>query len=494
MPLNEPTTIAVLLLAAGILLAVAALFSRAASRFGVPGFLIFLVVGMLAGSEGVGGIPFEDYRLSFRLGTIALALILFDGGLNTPLGAVRRVAAPAGVLATAGVAGTAVLMACGARLLGFSWPTAMLLGAVVSSTDAAAVFAVLRSSGLQLKKRVAAILEVESGANDPLAVLLTMAAISIAAGEARGWALTLLALPLQLAVGAAVGWGVGAGGRVLLRRARMPAGGLYAVVTLAVAFVAFSLATLVWGSGFLAVYVAGMVLGHGDFPYKSGLKSFHDAAAWLSQVSMFLLLGLLVFPSRLVEIAPLGLALGLFLALVARPLVVWLCLAPFRYPWRESLYISWVGLRGAVPIVLATMPVLAGVPAAEALFSLVFFVVVTTAVVPGGTVGWATRRLGLASGRPAPPAAALEINSLVPLSGEILGFTIAEPTAACGATIAQLPFPPGTNAMLLLRGDELIAPKGDTRLQAGDHLFVFGQKEDRAFLELLFGHRGEDGT
>lgn len=494
MPLTEPTTIAVLLLVVGVLLVVSALFSRAASRVGVPGFLIFLAVGMLAGSEGIGGIPFEDYRLSFRLGTIALALILFDGGLNTPLVAVRRVAWPAGVLATAGVAGTAVVMASGARLLGLPWPTAMLLGAVVSSTDAAAVFAVLRSSGLKLKRRVGAMLEVESGVNDPLAVLLTLAAISLAAGEGRGWALTLLALPLQLAIGAAVGWGIGAGGRALLRRARMPAGGLYAVVTLAVAFVAFSLATLVWGSGFLAVYVAGMVLGNGDFPYKSGLKSFHDAAAWLSQVSMFLLLGLLVFPSRLVDIAPLGLALGLFLAFVARPLVVSLCLLPFRYPWRESLYISWVGLRGAVPIILATMPVLAGVPAAESLFDLVFFVVVTTALVPGGTVGWATRRLGLASAEPAPPPAALEINSLVPLAGEILGFTIAEPTAACGATIAQLPFPPGASAMLLLRGDELIAPKGDTRLEAGDHLFVFGQREDRAFLELLFGHRDEEGA
>lgn len=378
-------------------------------------------------------------------------------------------------------------MACGARLLGFSWTTALLVGAVVSSTDAAAVFSVLRSSGLQLRRRLGATLELESGLNDPLAVLLTTASVAYAADDGARGVWSLAALPLQLAIGAAVGVGVGAGARLLLRRARLPAGGLYAVLTLATALVSFSLATLLWGSGFLAVYAAGMALGNGDFPYKSGLRSFHDAAAWLSQVSMFLMLGLLVFPSRLLAVAPTGLALGLFLAFAARPVVVVLCLLPFRYGWRESLYVGWVGLRGAVPIILATMPVMAGVPAAEPIFHLVFFIVVVTAVVPGGTVGWVTRRLGLAADEPAPPAAVLEINSLQPLAGDIVGFTIAEPTAACGATIAQLPFPPGANVMLLIRGEELIAPRGTTLLEPGDHLFVFCKPEDRAFIDLVFG-------
>lgn len=493
MQLSDPIWIAVVLLTVGGLLALSAFFSRAAPRFGVPAFLIFLVIGVLAGSEGFGGIPFEDYRLSFRLGTLALVLILFDGGLNTPLSAVRAASWPAGVLATGGVLGTAAAMAWGAHFLGLPWRTAMLLGAVVSSTDAAAVFSVLRSSGIQLKRRVAAILEVESGANDPLAVLLTTAAIGIAEGEAGSWWITFAMLPVQLAIGALVGWGVGLGTRLTLRRAWLPAGGLYAVVTLAVALVSFGLATLVFGSGFLAVYVAGMVLGHGGFPYKSGLKSFHDAAAWLSQVSMFLLLGLLVFPSRLLTIAPLGLALGLFLSFVARPLVVLPCILPFRFPWRESVYISWVGLRGAVPIILATMPVLAGVPAAESLFSLVFFVVVVSSILPGATVGWATRKLRLASNEPAPPPAALEINSRIPLAGDILGFAIAEPTAAAGATLAQLPFPPGVNVMLLIRGNDLVAPKGSTRLEPGDHLFVFCKPEDRPFVELLLGHHEDEG-
>lgn len=487
MPSSEPTTLAAVLLTVGVLLILSALFSRASARFGVPGFLIFLVVGMLAGSEGIGGIPFDDYRLSFRLGTIALALILFDGGLNTPLAALRNAAAPAGVLATFGVAGTALAVACGARLLGFPWITALLVGAVVSSTDAAAVFSVLRSSGLQLRRRLGATLELESGLNDPLAVLLTTAFVAYAADDGASGLWTLAALPLQLVIGGVVGVGVGAGARLLLRRARLPAGGLYAVLTLATALVSFSLATLLWGSGFLAVYAAGMALGNGDLPYKSGLRSFHDAAAWLSQVSMFLMLGLLVFPSRLLDVAPTGLALGLFLAFVARPVVVFLCLLPFRYGWRQSLYVGWVGLRGAVPIVLATMPVMAGVPAAEPLFHLVFFIVVVTAVVPGGTVGWVTRRLGLATGEPPAPTAVLEINSLTPLAGEILGFTIAEPTAACGAMISQLPFPPGANVMLLIRGDELIAPKGTTLLAPGDHLFVFCKPEDRPFIDLLFG-------
>lgn len=224
--------------------------------------------------------------------------------------------------------------------------------------------------------------------------------------------------------------------------------------------------------GFLIFLVVGMLAG------SEGIGGIP---------SMFLMLGLLVFPSRLLAVAPTGLALGLFLAFVARPVVVFLCLLPFRYGWRESLYVGWVGLRGAVPIILATMPVMAGVPAAEPIFHLVFFIVVVTAVVPGGTVGWVTRRLGLASGEPAPPAAVLEINSLQPLAGDIVGFTIEEPTAACGATISQLPFPPGANVMLLIRGEELIAPRGTTLLGPGDHLFVFCKPEDRAFIDLLFG-------
>src|SRR5687768_11419892 len=325
--IHEPEATALLLATCGLLLGVSVVFSRASERINVPIALLFLGVGMLAGSEGIGGIEFDDYRFSFRIGVLALALILFDGGLNTPLSAVRRAAAPAGVLATVGVAGTAVLLAAGAHFLGLGWREALLLGAVVSSTDAAAVFAVLRGSGLQLKRRVGVTLEVESGINDPVAVILTTVLTQnlLTPGAAAGWRIPL-EIVVQLAMGAVVGAGVGYGGRYLLSRLTLQTGGLYPVMTLALGLVSFGLATLSHGSGFLAVYLAGLLLGNGPLPYRSGLLRVHDALAWLSQVGMFLILGLLVFPSRLLDVAAVGLGIAVLLGFLVRPVVVWLCL------------------------------------------------------------------------------------------------------------------------------------------------------------------------
>lgn len=492
MTLGEPTATAWLLLTVGILLVVCVLLSRVTTRAGLPVFLLFLGIGMLAGSDGIGGIAFEDYGLSFRLGTLALTLILFDGGLNTPLATIRKSIAPASVLATVGVAATAGLVALGGRLLGFSWPEALLLGAVVSSTDAAAVFSVLRGGGLRLEKRVGGPLELESGLNDPVAVILTTALTAVLAGEQdASWRL-LAVVPVQLVVGAGCGLLIGLGGRRLLRRARLPAGGLYAVLSLALAVLAFSLPTLLLGSGFLAVYVAGVVVGNASFPFRSGLLRFHDAIAWLSQVSMFLLLGLLVFPSELPQVAWVGLAMGLMLACVARPLVTLLCLLSFRFRLVESLYIGWVGLRGAVPIILATVPVLAGVPGAERLFNVVFFIVVLNAFLPGLTVPWLTRRLGLLSAEPPPPQAVLDIVSHQPLDGEILSFTVRPALPVAGAKIADLPLPQGSLVMLIVRGNRLVAPRGATSVEPGDHVYVFAMPQDRPLIQLLFGLAEED--
>ncbi|HEX5581626.1 MAG TPA: potassium/proton antiporter, partial [Gemmatimonadaceae bacterium] len=442
---TEPLPTAIALAIFGTLMLVSVLFSRASERFGLPVALIFLGIGMLAGSEGIGGIAFEDYALSYRLGTVALVLILFDGGFNTPLSAVRAVAAPAGVLATLGVIGTAALLAVGAHALGFDWPAAMLLGAIVSSTDAAAVFAILRSSGVHLKERVRATLEIESGANDPMAVILTtvVTASIVSSGAVFSWSVVLTIL-VQIVVGAAVGLAVGFGGRMLLRRARLASSGLYAVLLVGVAFLAFSLPTLMLGSGFLAVYIAAIILGNGALPYKAGLTRVHDALAWLSQVTMFLVMGLLVFPSRLLDVALVGILLALFLAVVARPLVVWLCLLPFKYPKRELAYICWVGLRGAVPIILGIFPVLAGAPGGERIFDIVFFVVVVTALVPGATVPWLARRLRLEADEPPPPQAVLEIESVQPLNGELVSYYVDDALAVAGARLADLPFPDGT--------------------------------------------------
>jgi cell volume regulation protein A len=298
-------------------------------------------------------------------------------------------------------------------------------------------------------------------------------------------------VPLQLAIGAVAGVALGRAGRLLLRVSRLPAGGLYPVLTLAFALLAFSVPTLLHGSGFLAVYLAGMVMGNGEVPYRSGVLRFHDAFAWLGQVTMFLVLGLLVFPSRLLEAAPVGLALGLLLAVVARPLAVFACLLPFRFPRRETVLIAWVGLRGAVPIILATFPVLEGVRGAERLFDLVFFVVVVSAIIPGGTVGWATRRLGLLSQGPAPPPAVLEMSTTRRLDGEIGVYYLEPATPVVGVGLADVPIPPGATLMLLVRGNELIPPRGETLLSAGDYVYVFCRKEDRPLVDLLFGEPEE---
>jgi len=488
MPTTEPFGTALLLATAGLLMGASVLFSRASQRIGVPIALLFLVIGMLAGSEGIGGIAFDDYGFAFRMGSLALALILFDGGLNTPLSALRRTWAPAGLLATVGVALTALLIAIPAHLWGLSWPEALVLGAVVSSTDAASVFAVLRGSGLQLKRRVGTTLELESGLNDPVAVILTtqLTANLLHPGSVSpAW--IAADVVRELVIGGALGTGIGLFGRELLRRNPLPTGGLYPALTLALALLAYGVTTLSHGSGFLAVYLAGMVLGNGPLPYHAGLLRVHDALAWLAQIGMFLLLGLLVFPSGLLEVAGPGLALALLLAFVARPFVVTLCLLPFRYPGREVLYIGWVGLRGAVPIVLATYPVLVGAAGADRIFHIVFFIVVVNALVPGATVAWVTRKLGLQATEPPAPQAVLAIESRLPLEGELMSFYIDDALVVAGVPLEQLDFPDGSSVTLIVRGNRLVPPRGSTTLEPGDHVYVLAQPEDRGLIQLIFG-------
>ncbi|HET9151368.1 MAG TPA: potassium/proton antiporter [Gemmatimonadales bacterium] len=492
MHLVEPNSTALLLLTAGVLLALSVLFSRASARFSMPVVLIFLLIGMAAGTPHIGGIVFQSFPAAFRIGTAALVLILFDGGLNTPYEAVRRTWKPAGVLATAGVIGTCLVLAGLAHLVGFRWQEALVLAAIVSSTDAAMVFSVLRGSGLQLKKRVGATLEVESGINDPMAFMLTIAFTQnlLATGSLSPWAVPLDIL-LQIAVGLGCGVLIGIGGRRVLGRLRV-ASGLYVAFTVALAFLAFGVATLVHGSGFLAVYVAGVVLGNGALPLRTSLFRVHDAIAWLSQITMFLILGLLVDTTALLDFAWAGLALGLALALVARPIVVTLCLLPFRYPAREVGYIAWIGLRGAVPIVLATFPLLAGAPGSERIFLMVFCIVVVSTIIPGSTVAWVTRWLKLESKEPPLPPALLNIESRTPLTGDLLGFHVDSGLAVAGVTLAELSLPDGAAVTLIIRGSDLIPPKGASRLEPGDHVYLVSRPEDRGFIQLLFGHPEED--
>jgi cell volume regulation protein A len=490
---NEPFATAVVLSAVGLLLLLAGLASPLPNRFGVPALLFFLLVGMLAGSEGIGGIPFEDYGLAFRLGNVALALILFDGGLNTPLPVVRRVLGRASILATLSVLLTALVLAGVGVALGLTPELAFLVGAVVSSTDAAATFAVLRGSRVRLKHSTAATLEVESGLNDPMAMFLTVVATEWVLGRidlaGAGWLFVQ-----QLVLGAAGGVLAGWLGRFVLHVVRLPAAGLYPVMTVAVAFLSFGATSLVNGSGFLAVYLAGIVLASGHLPYRAGVRRVHDSLAWLSQILMFVLLGLLVFPSRLIPNAGMGLALALALAYVARPLAVLPVLAPFRPPWREGAFVSWVGLRGAVPIVLAAYPVLRGVPSGDEIFHLVFFAVVVSALVPGATVGVVARWLGIARAEPPPQAASIELVSLREFPGEFVWYFVHAVSAVAGAYVRDLSLPEGSLVVLIVRAEGVVVPRGDTRLEPGDQVCAFVTPDARGLLDLLFGAGGDESA
>lgn len=491
--LPEPNATALLLALLGILLGASVVSSRASERTGVPTVLVFLLVGMLAGSEGVLGVQFDSYETAFRAGTIALVLILFDGGMNTPLRRVRPFWAPAASLATVGILITAGLTAVGGWLLGLPWEMALLLGAIVSSTDAAAVFSLLRGSGLTMQRRVGSTLELESGLNDPLAVLLTLAFTTAltAGGASVTWVGLALNVVVQLAVGAVGGWVIGRLGVELLLRLALRVTGLYPAVTVAIAFVSFGFTTLVGGSGFLAAYIAALIVGNSELPSRVGIARVHDALAWLSQIGMFLILGLLVFPSRLLEVAPLGLGVAAVLMLVARPVAVWLSLLPFRYSLKETLFLGWGGLRGAVPIILATFPVLRGVAGAERLFDLTFFVVVVSVLLTGGTLPLLLKRLGLEGDDPPPPPAVLEIISPRRLRGTLLSFHVAEELDLAGVPLSEIPFPEGSAVTLILRRDQLIVPKGHTVLEANDHVYVVTTPEDRPFVQLLFGRPEE---
>ena len=390
----------------GLLMLLTVLAGTLSSRFGLPALLGFLALGMLAGSDGFGGITFDDPIGAQNIGVLCLLFILFSSGLDTRWRTVRGAALPALLLATAGVMLSAGIVAGAAMwLLGFTALQGLLLGSVIASTDAAAVFAALRSGGLALRGEVQSLIELESGSNDPMAIFLVGAVLLLITVPGTSPLTLVPGFGLQMAVGAAIGFVGGAGMPLLLRRAKLHVGGLSLVVSIAAALLAYGAAQLLGGNGFLAAYVAGIVAGTREFPAKRTVSLFQDGLAWLAQVVMFLTLGLLVFPSQLPSVAGAGLAVTAVLMLVARPVSVFLCLAPFRaYGWRAKLFVSWAGLRGAVPIVLATFPVVAGIDGAQAIFNIVFFVVLVSSVIQGTTLGWLARRLHLQAPRaPAAP-------------------------------------------------------------------------------------------
>jgi cell volume regulation protein A len=473
-----------LILVGGLLLAVGLAAAKVADRVRVPGLLLFLGLGMLIGSEGLGGVEFDDAELTRTLGTIGLILILFEGGLTAGWHEIRPVFGVAVSLAVVGTILTALITGAVAIWI-FDLDTleGLIIGAAVAATDSAAIFAVLRGS--RLRRRVARALEGESGMNDPVALLLVTGFIDWIELPDYGAVDMVGALAGKLALGLVVGLAIGVGGRWMIRNIDLPTPGLYPVASIAIAALAYGAAEGAHGSGFLAVYIAALVLGTGTIPARQTTVAFHQGLSWISQIALFALLGLLVFPSSLGDIAVEGLVLSAALIFLARPVATFVATGLSSYGLPERLMLSWAGLRGAIPIWLATFPVVAGVEDAELIFNSIFFVVVTSTLVQGATFEPLARRLGVTSTEPALPRPLIETGIIRPLGGETFIWQVAEGDAAVGRPIKDLGLPREALINLIVRGDQAIPPRGSTVIEAGDELHGLVRREAHAAVERL---------
>ncbi len=450
--------------------------SMLATRVRVPGLVLFLAVGMLVGSDGLGWIDFADYELARDIGVIALILILFEGGLTAGFPEIRPVLGASVSLAIVGTVVTAVIAGLAASwLFDLSTLEGMLLGAILAPTDAAAIFAVLRAS--TLRRKLARTLEGEAGLNDPVAVLLVLGFIDWIEQPDYGLGDMVGAFVIELGVGLVVGVALGWAAIHAFRRLRLETGGLYPVASLTVAALAFGAAEAIHGSGFLAVYLAGLALGSAQITAKRTITAFHEGMAWVAQLTMFLALGLLVFPSEFGGIALEGTALGLILALVARPVAAALATLPFDYEGNERLALGWAGLHGAVPVVLATFAVIEAVPGSFELFNIVFFAILISTLLQGFSFEPVARWLQVTTTQPAVPRPLAETGTIRRLGAEVLEYPVGADDAIVGARVRDLGLPREALVNVIVRGDNALPPRGSTRLEAGDRLHVLLRQE-----------------
>ncbi|TFG76814.1 MAG: potassium/proton antiporter [Thermodesulfobacteriales bacterium] len=477
-----------ILFGASLLLLLSIIASKVASIIRVPALIIFILVGMAAGSEGPGGIEFDDAWVAQFLGVIALAFIIFSGGLHSSWKSVSPVLWTGVSLSTIGVFLTAILVGLFVYyLLDFSILMALLLGAIVSSTDAAAVFSVMSSSGTKLKGSLKDLLEFESASNDPMAVILTLGFIHLITNpEASIWSMVLLLIQ-QMVLGIVIGLIMGKAIVFTVNRLRLNFEGLYPVLTLALVIFTYGLTASIGGSGFLAVYIAGLILGGSDFIHKQSLTRFHDGLAWLMQITMFLILGLLVFPSRLFPIIVSGILISLFLIIIARPIGVFISLPFGKNSLKEKTFISWVGLRGAVPIILATFPLLAGVPKADILFNIVFFIVITSVLIQGTTIALAAKLLGVNAPETKTKTEHVEFEFHYDENSQKIELVIPQNSEAIGKQLVELGLPESAIIILIKREDKSIVPRGGTIIEPQDKLLILAENDDLPKIKSIFG-------
>jgi cell volume regulation protein A len=474
--------VSIAILLGSMLVLAGILSSLIALRFGAPLLLVFLLVGMLAGEGGPGGLKFDDVGTAYMVGSVALALILFDGGLRTRLATFRNVLAPSMLLATVGVIVTALLTAPVAKLmLDIGWLQSLLVGAVVASTDAAAVFFLINARGLRLRPRVRAVLEVESGTNDPFAIFLTLLLIQMLLIGDRSLSTAVLSLLREAVLGCVIGY---VGGRVIalvLNRLTL-AQGMHAPFVAVSALVVFAMANAVHGSGFLAVYLAGLVVGNEKTRAHNSVIVFLDAVTWLAQIVMFVLLGLLAWPHRLADSMLGAVAVALVLMFIARPAAVFLCLAPFKFPYREKIFISWVGLRGAVGIFLASIPMLVGMPAAYLFFDVAFVVVLLSLLVQGWTVAFSARKLNISFTHVEPTPSRVELDLPGQLAREIVGY----PVSAKSPFLRRGLIPNWARPTLVIRNEEILTPAEAAPVREGDYVYLLAPPEKAQALDRFF--------
>lgn len=477
--------------AALILLSIVA--GLVSSRLGAPLLLVFLALGMLAGEDGPGGIQFDDFHAGFLIGSVALAIILFDGGLHTRFSSFRLALGPALVLATLGVLITAGITALFASLvLDLNWIEAVLVGSIVSSTDAAAVFFMLRMHGLSLQQRVSTTLEIESGINDPMAIFLTLTCVELLqmGVTTPGWSV-LGEFVLQMGGGAVIGLAGGYALLWLVNRLEI-ASGLYPIFVVSFALSLFAGAQVLGASGFVSVYLAGLILGNRQHRASQMIERFHEGLSWLSQIVMFLILGLLVTPHTLLPGLPAAIFVAVILMLVARPIAVWVCLAPFRFRWREIAFIAWVGLRGAVPIFLATAPVLAGLPGARVYFDLAFVAVLVSLVCQGWSVARVARALDLDLPPTLQTPERTEFDVPAIADRSISGYAVRARSPVVEHDLAELPLPQRAAILSVIRDGTVLDRGGVARLEAGDYALTVAPAEAQPHLDRLFGARAPE--